>query len=232
VIATVSVSDPASLGWAEADIAPPFPYAEQLKQGLARELHDSVAQTLTTMLIAMEHFKVEQVGRRSVIEQVNALQQDTRAVLTNIRQLLHDLRGEPGVSTGFVEAARELVRRFEERAGIPVRLTVSDDWPSRLRSQAARHLCRILEEALNNILWHSGASAVTVALGTGSGMRLSIEIRDNGRGLATQPGVGDSGMGLLGIRERVTILGGELRIESRVGGGTSLEASLPAAMCA
>ena len=92
---------------------------------LARELHDRVAQTLTTMLIELENFKVEQSGRQSVLRQLGELQVSTRDVLDNLRHVLYDLRGETGIEEGFADAVRLLLARFQERTHVNVLLSVS-----------------------------------------------------------------------------------------------------------
>ena len=69
---------------------------KDVKRLVARELHDRVAQTLTGMLIDVENFKIEPVEWNDVLRQLDTIQESTREVLTNLRQLLHDLRGEGG----------------------------------------------------------------------------------------------------------------------------------------
>src|ERR1700704_5645848 len=147
---------------------------------LARELHDQVAQTLTTMLIELENFKVEQTGRQSVLRQLDELQESTRDVLTNLRRVLYDLRGETGIEEGFADAVRDLLGRFEEKTHVRVSLIVSPSWPLRLRAQAALNLYRIIEEALTNVRQHSGAGLVEVALGPVFGTQLSVSVKDDG----------------------------------------------------
>lgn len=194
---------------------------------LARELHDQVAQTLTTMLIELENFKVEQTGRQSVLRQLGELQESTRDVLTNLRRVLYDLRGETGIEEGFADAVRALLGRFEERTHVKVRLSVEPGWPLRLRSQAALNLYRIIEEALTNVRLHSGAGLVEVALGPGLGSQLAVEVKDDGRGAESGAGDRAPGMGVLGMQERAVILGGRLEVESVAGGGTTVRAILP-----
>ena len=89
---------------------------EEIRRALARELHDRVAQTLTTMLIELENFKYEQTGRQSALRQLDELQDSTRDVLSSLRSVLYGLRGESGVEEGFAEAIRALLARFEARA--------------------------------------------------------------------------------------------------------------------
>lgn len=194
---------------------------------LARELHDRVAQTLTTMLIELENFKVEQTGRESVLRQLDGLQESTRDVLTNLRHVLYDLRGETGIEEGFADAVRGLLDRFEERTHVKVRLLVSPSWPSQLRSQAALNLFRIIEEALTNVRMHSGAGLVEVTLGAVRGGHLAISVKDDGRGANSGTGDRAPGMGVLGMQERAVILGGQLEVESPAGGGTTVRAILP-----
>ena len=74
--------------------------SEAIRRALARELHDRVAQTLTTMLIELENFKVEQTGRQSALRQLDELQVSTRDVLANLRHVLFELRGESGMEDG------------------------------------------------------------------------------------------------------------------------------------
>jgi two-component system sensor histidine kinase UhpB len=203
------------------------PGPDEIRRMLARELHDRVAQTLTTMLIELENFKVEQTGRQSVLRQLGELQESTRDVLSNLRHVLYDLRGESGIEEGFVEAIRVLLARFEERTQLRVRLSVSPLWPPRLRSQAALNIYRIIEEALTNVRNHSGAGIVEVALGPGFGGNFAVEVKDDGRGVESGAGAREPGMGVLGMRERAVILGGRLEVESAAGGGTTVRAILP-----
>lgn len=99
--------------------------ADEIRRMLARELHDRVAQTLTTMLIELEGFKVEQRGRQSVLRQLGELQDSTRDVLDNLRHVLYDLRGETGIEEGFADAVRLLLARFQERTQVNVLLSVA-----------------------------------------------------------------------------------------------------------
>ncbi|GAC1471995.1 MAG: hypothetical protein PVSMB3_04350 [Candidatus Dormibacteraceae bacterium] len=192
-----------------------------LRQLIARELHDRVAQTLTSMLIDLENFKAEQVGRKSVLRQMDDLQGSTRQVLNSLRQLLYELRGTPPVEESFLEAVRVLVDRFRERNPMAVSLTVLPGWPARVKSPAALNLYRIIEEALANVRQHSGAKTVHVILQPHSDDELSISISDDGRGLeADDPG--PLGMGMVGMKERALFLGARLGIESVLGSGTTV----------
>lgn len=200
----------------------------EVKRQLARELHDSVAQILTLMVVDMENFKLDQAGQDQVVERVDSLQESTRAVLHNLRQVLYDLREEPSMESGFVQQVRTLLARFEGSTGIRSMLNVSSEWPARLSAATAHNLYRIVEEALNNVRLHSGAGRVDVELAAnGDGVELTVQ--DDGRGLAPGEGGRRQGMGMMGMRERAVLLGGELDVISSGGGGTTVKAVVPKA---
>ena len=99
-------------------------------------------------------------------------------------------------------------------------------WPSRLAVQAAVNLYRVLEEALNNVRKHSGANAVTVSFRMAEGGMAVVSVTDDGVGLV--PVIGERlGLGMLGMRERALLLGGELSIEPVRPHGVSLTAVIP-----
>lgn len=179
------------------------------------------------MLIELENFKLEQSGRQSVLRQLDGLQDSTREVLSGLRGVLMELRGEPGVEDGFVDSVRALLMRFEARTQVKAHLSVSPTWPSRLGSYAALNLYRIVEEALTNVRLHSGALLVEVVLGHSRDKEMTIEINDDGRGVDHGTVNKMPGMGVLGMRERALILGGRVEFENRASGGTTVRAIVP-----
>lgn len=193
---------------------------------VARELHDRVAQTLTGMLVDVENFKSQQVGWDDVVRQMDTVQSSTRQVLTSLRQLLHDLRGESQFSEGFVDSLSLLVTRFGESTGIAAHLDVRPGWPESLPPSVSLNLYRIVEEALTNVRMHSGAQTVTITLDTSCEDELALAIRDDGRGLDTDASR-PMGMGTVGMKERALFLGGTLQIEGQPGSGTTISATFP-----
>jgi len=200
--------------------------AMHVRQALARDLHDRVTQTLTTMLVEMENFKALEFGRDRAINEVSSYQAATREALSNIRDILYELRGDEDLGSDFVSRVGRLLERFEEETDIKVSLSVSAGWPSRLAVQAAVNLYRVLEEALNNVRMHSGAQAVAVSFRVAEGDLAVVSVTDDGVGL--EPLIGErTGLGMLGMRERALLLGGELSIEPVRPRGTSLTAVIP-----
>lgn len=199
---------------------------DEIKRRVARELHDRVVQTLTAMLVELESFKHKPVGWEDVQRQLDSVQGSTREVLTSLRQLLHDLRGEESLGDTFVDAVGSLVSRFDEKTGISARLTVLPGWPDELTPVSSVNLYRLIEEALTNVRMHSRAQNVTVTLQPYSDAELSVAVWDDGRGVdATE--TRRVGLGTIGMQERALFLGGHVRIESQPGGGTTVLAVVP-----
>ncbi|HEX2647302.1 MAG TPA: histidine kinase [Candidatus Dormibacteraeota bacterium] len=194
---------------------------EEVRRLVARELHDRVAQTLTGMLVEVENFKSEQVGWSDVVHQMDLIQSSTRQVLQNLRQLLYDLRGEELLQEGLVRALTTLAERFEESTGITTRLEVGVGWPDLLPAHTSLNLYRIVEEALANVRWHSGAKNAFVVLGSALDNQLAVRIIDDGRGLDADP-ERVVGLGTIGMRERALLLSGRLLVESDEGLGTTV----------
>jgi len=197
-----------------------------VRQALARDLHDRVTQTLTAMLVEMENFKALEFGRDRVINEVSSYQAATREALSNIRDILYELRGDEDLGSEFISRVGRLLERFEEMTGITASLSVSSGWPSRLAVQAAVNLYRVLEEALNNVRMHSGAQVVAVSFRVAEGDMAVVSVTDDGIGVG--PVMGErTGLGMMGMRERALLLGGELSIEPARPRGTSLTAVIP-----
>lgn len=178
------------------------------------------------MLVDVENFKSQQVGWDDVIRQLETVQTSTRQVLSNLRQLLHDLRGEELATESFVDAVQALVKRFEQKTTITARLEVRPGWPDALTPAAYLNLYRILEEALTNVRMHSGAHTVRIVLEPWADDQLAVLIDDDGRGLDTDA-ERPVGFGTWGMKERALVLGGQLRIESETGIGTTIHAIFP-----
>ena len=199
----------------------------EVKRRLARELHDSVAQILTAMVVDMENFKHDHAERESVVRKVDDLQDSTREVLNNLRQLLYELREEPSHDHSFVLKIRALLSSFEGSTGIRSKLSVSARWPAMLSAAMAYNLYRIVEEALSNVLLHSGAGSVDVKLGSADSV-VVLTVHDDGRGLLRAGSSRRPGMGMVGMEERAVLLGGRLVVSSDAHqGGTVVTATVP-----
>jgi two-component system sensor histidine kinase UhpB len=163
------------------------------------------------MLVQLQELKGRRRARRSVDLGLAELQAEAREILADVRRLLYDLRGQAGLEEDFVLALkRSLLPRFEQRFGVTIRLKVNADWPSTLRPEAALNLYRIVQEALTNAIRHGGAKSMEVELRTDRHRRLVLLVQDDGAGVADSV---PAGFGVLGMRERAALLGGELRLQ-------------------
>lgn len=202
---------------------------EEVRRVVARELHDRVAQTLTGMLVEVENFKAEEVGWADVVQQLDKVQSSTRQVLQNLRQLLHDLRGEEAIEGAFLDAVNALAGRFSEQTSIAVEVSMSPRWPTLLARQASLNLHRIIEEALANVRMHSDATHVEIRFEPYSESEVSLVVQDDGRGVDTDQSR-PMGLGTVGMKERAVLLGGRLTIHSGwPGPGTTVRAEFPRA---
>jgi signal transduction histidine kinase len=198
---------------------------EQERRNLARELHDEVGQALTAvkMDIGVALRSDVEPRARAALEEANDIAETALRGVRDLSQLLHpsmlDDFGLPATLTAFL-------RSFSQRTHI--RAQLAETLEERLLPELEVAVYRIVQEALNNVAQHSGASACTVSLVTGGDL-LRLVIEDNGRGLGASPqGASDRrGLGLIGMRERAQAFGGSFAITSGEGGGTRVELVLP-----
>ena len=192
----------------------------------ARELHDQLGQSLTalridfnSLAIALPNHERETISRLAVIDQLIDGMVDTT------RQICEELR--PGMldNLGFEAAISSYARNFTRRFSIPCDLML-DKESYGLDGHLATALFRIVQEALTNIARHAQATHAMVAL-QDRGEELVLTIADDGSGLAAGLESERKTYGLLGMRERVDMLGGRLAIDSAPGRGTHIEVSIP-----
>jgi PAS domain S-box-containing protein len=186
---------------------------DQERRRIARDLHDSTAQSLSALemnLSVLESLQVEEKSRKLAAE-TRAISRQVCAELRNISYLLHPPLLE---EQGLVFAIRWFADGFTKRNGIPVFLDLPDKFP-RLSADEETALFRIVQEALSNIYRHAGATKTWITLRYGNSHEVSLEIRDNGEGLPEGFSfAGSVGVGLAGMRERMKQLGGSLEVDS------------------
>jgi signal transduction histidine kinase len=192
------------------------------RQRLARELHDETGQALTSILLGLRN--VEEAGdetelRRAVAE----VRELVRSTLQDVRQLAVDLRPKALDDFGLVAALERLTQSFEEQTGIGVDFQTAVH--ERLPPEVETALYRIVQECLTNIVKHARAVGISVVL-TRKESSASVIVEDDGVGFEPERSR-EGGLGLVGMRERVGLLGGRLTIESRPGAGTTFVAEVP-----
>jgi signal transduction histidine kinase len=201
---------------------------DRIKRELARELHDQVVQDLTAMLIDLENFKREPFDSQTTVLQVDSVQGGLRTMLGRLRGMLYGLRGEDSIEYDLAESLRIFAVQVTKRTGVRVLVRVARDWPDPIRRTTAQHLQRIVHEAVNNARQHGGATSVRVSLRLIDNGYVRLTVQDDGRGISPNDG-SRPGMGILGMRERATLLGGSLSVESARGRGTTIRVVFPQA---
>jgi signal transduction histidine kinase len=191
------------------------------RRRLARELHDQTGQELTSVLLGLKGIE-EAGGDEERAEALRAVREQVVETLHDVRRLAVELRPKALDDFGLVPALERLVENFAEQTGM--RVDFEPQLADRLPADVETALYRIVQEALTNVVKHAQARAVSIVLAQ-SGGTVAAVIEDDGRGFT--PDAGADGLGLVGMRERLALLGGKLKIESSAVAGTTIVAEVP-----
>ncbi len=195
---------------------------------IARELHDETCQTISALSFRLESALGDLPAgeARTRLEEVQGL---AGRALDDLHRVIFDLRPSVLDDLGLLAAVRWYAARHLEPLGILVKCEF-EDVEGRVPQDVATAVFRIVQEALLNVARHAGAEDVLVQIAAGE-KTLLIEIEDDGRGFDPKSVVAPSetgrGLGLLGMRERVEILGGKMSLDSAPGDGTHVAFEIP-----
>ncbi len=192
---------------------------------MARDLHDTLAHTLTAVSIQLEAVTTIWDTSPDIARQrIEKIQHITRDGLNETRQALKALRSSPLDDLGLAMALHVMALKASERAGFRLHFTIPEVLPD-LSPEIELNLYRIAEEALNNIVQHAAASDVWFRLGLDK-EQLMLQIRDNGIGYDSHAAPPEGHFGLVGMQERARLCDGILKIESETTIGTMLSLTL------
>ena len=202
---------------------------EEERQRIARELHDEMGQSLTSLLVGLK--MVEQAPS---LEQARAQTRELKAVTGNVldavRALARELRPSVLDDMGLVSALERYTREYAQRFNLAVDFQVIGLEGMRLPAQSETALYRIVQEALTNIAKYAQAQNVSVLLER-RGDSVVVIIEDDGRGFEVDRVLREhregQPLGLLGMKERAELLGGKWMIESQIGEGTTVFVQVP-----
>jgi two-component system NarL family sensor kinase len=194
---------------------------------LAREIHDTLAQGITAVALQLEHADAlldAGTDPRRAQQAVRQALTLTRANLEETRRSLHDLRAAPLEGRTLAEALAALAAEWSAAGETEATFEVAGEIPA-LSVRVETALYRAAQEALANIRGHAEARHVTLRM-EAKARRITLLIEDDGKGFDTDE-VREGRYGLIGLNERLHLLGGTLRVASSPGDGTRLEAVLP-----
>ncbi|MBI2853192.1 MAG: GAF domain-containing protein [Chloroflexi bacterium] len=206
---------------------------EEERKRIARELHDELGQTLTGLIMSIESLEnmtsLQQAQLREKLSSVKSLVSRT---LDDLRRLTLDLRPSVLDDLGLVPAVRAYVTSRLGGAGVQIEFEIKG-MSGRIAPMVETALFRIIQEAVNNIVKHAGATHARIRLEVKDDM-ITATVEDDGRGFdieeTFESRVGKKALGLLGIKERVILLGGSFDISSRPEEGTSVMVRIPLAI--
>lgn len=202
---------------------------EDERKALARELHDQIIQDLLSFNYRLE--EIESLEKFPVLrEEVASVREGVRNVIGELRQMCSDLRPPTIDHHGLSAAIDSLAHEWALRNDIRLQLEIDPDL-GRLPETMELSVFRIVQEGLNNIRKHAAARNVRLSLQWTSSANLLVRLEDDGQGLSTPADLASLSVskhfGLVGISERVALLGGSMNIESSRGGGTILQVEIP-----
>lgn len=198
------------------------------RQRIARELHDSLAQTLAyiQMKLASARRKLGDTSAPGAGPELESLEATARKAYAEIRQAIFGLRTMVSRDLGFVPTLTEYLAEVSRQTGLAIDLKVGDDRATRFSLNAEVQIIRIIQEALANVMKHAAATRVQVVFECGDGTtRLVVE--DNGAGFDPAEPRGRQAFGLETMRERAELIGGRFAITSAPGAGARVEVRLP-----
>jgi len=204
---------------------------EEERTRIARQVHDELGQTLTVlkMDLAWLDKKMAEVSDSDDLQQfeekLKELPGQMDAIIATVRKIATELRPQVLDDLGLEAAVEWQIQEFEKRTGIKCQYSGGLKHVD-LGADRATAVFRIFQETLNNIVRHADATQVNIHLRE-EGDKLVLEVQDNGRGMTGRELSGTRSLGLLGMRERATMLDGEVNIIGRQGKGTTVGVRIP-----
>jgi signal transduction histidine kinase len=202
---------------------------EDERKALARELHDQIIQDMLSFNYRLE--EIENVESSTKLQkELASIRHGIRSMVGELRQLCSDLRPPSIDHHGLSAAIDSLAHEWAERNDIQLQLEI-DPALGRLPETLELSVFRIVQEGLNNVRKHAAAQHVRLSLQRTSAANLLVRLEDDGQGLSVPADLASLSLnkhfGLVGISERVALLGGSMNIESSMGNGTILQVEIP-----
>ena len=202
---------------------------EEERKMISRELHDQIAQTLTGINIRLASLKTEaMVNTKGLQKKITSTQRLVEKSVDIVHRFARELRPTVLDDLGLIPALHSFMKSFARRTGVHAHLTAFAA-VEKLDTAKRTVLFRVAQEALNNVARHAHASRVEVSIQKLRG-RVCMKIKDDGKSFNAERTLHANGgkrLGLLGMRERLEMVGGKFAVESSPGKGTTINAQLP-----
>lgn len=203
---------------------------EQERKHLARELHDQMIQDLLSLNYELEDMVSKALEGPSIATDLEDIRSDIRTLVEDLRRICRNLRPPTIDSLGLGAALSSYLHDWSNRTGIEMKLDIDENF-GRLPEGIELSIFRIVQEGVNNIRKHADASCAEISLKHTSPRMLLVSITDNGSGLQNSFSLGELGesghFGLLGISERVALMGGRLHFQNLPEGGLMIQVEIP-----
>ncbi len=199
---------------------------EEERIWIAREIHDELGQALTALKIDLSWLESKLPrDQKPLLDKTKSISKLVDNTIRSLRRIASELR--PGVldNLGLAAAIEWQAQEFQTRTGITCRCWLNLD-DSGLSKEQSTAIFRIFQEALTNVARHANATGVDISLEEKAG-ELVLEVRDNGKGITESEISNPKSLGLLGMRERAFLLGGEVKIIGAAGKGTTVTVHIP-----
>jgi signal transduction histidine kinase len=206
-----------------------FAAQEDERRRISREMHDDLGQQVSALRMKIEALKRDSSGHANLGVQLASLEAMVKQLDSDVDLIAWQLRPAALDDLGLGAALTSYAKGWSEHFDVRAELHVSGMEANRLTTERETALYRIIQEALNNVAKHAHARNVSIALQCWSD-RVSLIVEDDGVGFDRERIVAsvDKQLGLVGMRERVSLLGGTLDVESQPGCGTTVVARIPA----
>jgi PAS domain S-box-containing protein len=201
---------------------------EDERNRISRQLHDQLGQDLIALTLKLGMLKGKYGTQAELVEKLVALEAIARQISRDVDFLVWELRPTAIEDLGLLVALSNYVENWSKHFDVDAELHISGEDNDKLSAEAETVIYRVVQEALTNIAKHAKASNVSVLLEWRSD-QVSLIIEDNGVGFDVEESFGQQpkGVGLIGMRERVMLVGGTAEIESNAGSGTTVAVRIP-----
>jgi PAS domain S-box-containing protein len=204
---------------------------EEERANVAREIHDELGQVLTAIKMNLDWLerRLEEptngLAVNPLLERVVESAEMTDSAIKNVQRIATELRPDVLDNLGLAEALRQEAARFQQRSGVTCELQLAPE-PMNLPGQVATAVFRVFQEALTNVGRHAKATLVRILLEIDA-EQIVLQVEDNGQGIRPEATTDSRSLGLLGMRERASVLGGEVTVSPISPQGTRVCLRLP-----